>query len=145
MIESFYLSNVVPQNYENNAGFWNRFEMYCRDLTNKFSSVYIISGPLVLPQADESGKKFVKYQVSLNTVFHLISAATTHQNRQNRWLGGASVTELLVPSEHVTLVQCLSNVVQTSRVFGQCWVDIVLIRRQCLNMTDLYSLIHSEC
>ena len=68
MVESFYLSNVVPQNYENNAGFWNRFEMYCRDLTNKFSSVYIISGPLVLPQVDESGKKFVKYQVSLTTV-----------------------------------------------------------------------------
>ena len=63
MVESFYLSNVVPQNLENNAGFWNRFEMYCRDLTKKYSSVYIISGPLVLPQSDESGKKFVKYPV----------------------------------------------------------------------------------
>lgn len=24
MAETFYLSNIVPQNYENNAGFWNR-------------------------------------------------------------------------------------------------------------------------
>ena len=63
LVESFYLSNVVPHNLENNAGFWNRFEMYCRDLTKKYSSVYIISGPLVLPQLDETGKKFVKYQV----------------------------------------------------------------------------------
>lgn len=27
MAETFYLSNIVPQNYENNAGFWNRWEV----------------------------------------------------------------------------------------------------------------------
>ena len=66
MVESFYLSNVVPQNFENNAGFWNRFEMYCRDLTKRYSSVYILSGPLVMPQINEGGKKFVTYEVGLN-------------------------------------------------------------------------------
>jgi len=35
MNDSFYLSNVVPQNYENNAGFWNRLEMYCRELVSQ--------------------------------------------------------------------------------------------------------------
>lgn len=25
MAETFYLSNIVPQNFENNAGFWNRY------------------------------------------------------------------------------------------------------------------------
>ena len=63
MVESFYLSNVVPQNLENNAGFWNRFEMYCRDLTQRYASVYILSGPLVMPQINEGGKKFVTYEV----------------------------------------------------------------------------------
>ncbi|XP_070586591.1 nuclease EXOG, mitochondrial-like isoform X2 [Erythrolamprus reginae] len=63
MAETFYLSNIVPQNYENNAGFWNRVEMYCRALTERFEDVWIVSGPLMLPQLDEDGKKKVIYQV----------------------------------------------------------------------------------
>ncbi|KAJ8279555.1 hypothetical protein COCON_G00066210 [Conger conger] len=63
MAETFYLSNIVPQNYENNAGFWNRFEMYCRDLTKRFQDVWIISGPLVLPEVGANGKKTISYQV----------------------------------------------------------------------------------
>ncbi|XP_036445477.1 nuclease EXOG, mitochondrial-like [Colossoma macropomum] len=63
MAETFYLSNIVPQNYENNAGFWNRLEMYCRELTERFSDVWVISGPLTLPQVGEDGKKTVSYQL----------------------------------------------------------------------------------
>ncbi|KAM9387894.1 nuclease EXOG, mitochondrial [Phaethornis superciliosus] len=63
MAETFYLSNIVPQNYENNAGFWNRMEMYCRELTERFEDVWIVSGPLTLPQTNEDGKKSVTYQV----------------------------------------------------------------------------------
>ncbi|XP_069503835.1 nuclease EXOG, mitochondrial isoform X1 [Ambystoma mexicanum] len=63
MAETFYLSNIVPQNYENNAGFWNRMEMYCRDLTAKFDDVWVVSGPLVLPQTEEDGKRKVTYTV----------------------------------------------------------------------------------
>ncbi|KAG8138738.1 hypothetical protein E2320_001527 [Naja naja] len=76
MAETFYLSNIVPQNYENNAGFWNRWvrltsilkagcilvEMYCRELTERFEDVWIVSGPLMLPQLEEDGKKKVIYQ-----------------------------------------------------------------------------------
>ncbi|XP_053265875.1 nuclease EXOG, mitochondrial isoform X1 [Podarcis raffonei] len=63
MAETFYLSNIVPQNYQNNAGFWNRLEMYCRELTDRFEDVWIVSGPLTLPQMDDDGKKRVVYQV----------------------------------------------------------------------------------
>ncbi|XP_030358142.1 nuclease EXOG, mitochondrial isoform X2 [Strigops habroptila] len=63
MAETFYLSNIVPQNYENNAGFWNRMEMYCRELTERFEDVWIVSGPLTLPQTNDDGKKSVTYQV----------------------------------------------------------------------------------
>ncbi|XP_020635440.3 nuclease EXOG, mitochondrial isoform X2 [Pogona vitticeps] len=63
MAETFYLSNIVPQNYENNAGFWNRVEMYCRELTERFEDVWIVSGPLILPQMEEDGKKRVTYQI----------------------------------------------------------------------------------
>ncbi|MEJ1619784.1 DNA/RNA non-specific endonuclease, partial [Escherichia coli] len=55
MAETFYLSNIVPQNYENNAGFWNRLEMYCRELTERFSDVWVVSGPLMKPQITDDG------------------------------------------------------------------------------------------
>ncbi|XP_025947366.1 nuclease EXOG, mitochondrial [Apteryx rowi] len=63
MAETFYLSNIVPQNYENNAGFWNRMEMYCRELTERFEDVWVVSGPLTLPETGGDGKKRVTYQV----------------------------------------------------------------------------------
>ncbi|XP_059520407.1 nuclease EXOG, mitochondrial isoform X3 [Myotis daubentonii] len=62
MAETFYLSNIVPQNFDNNAGYWNRIEMYCRELTERFDDVWIVSGPLTLPQTGSDGKKIVSYQ-----------------------------------------------------------------------------------
>ncbi|XP_059520410.1 nuclease EXOG, mitochondrial isoform X6 [Myotis daubentonii] len=64
MAETFYLSNIVPQNFDNNAGYWNRIEMYCRELTERFDDVWIVSGPLTLPQTGSDGKKIVSYQNS---------------------------------------------------------------------------------
>ena len=49
MDDTFLLSNIVPQDIDNNGDFWNRTEIYCRDLTKKYSDVRIISGPLWLP------------------------------------------------------------------------------------------------
>ncbi|XP_043833099.1 nuclease EXOG, mitochondrial [Dromiciops gliroides] len=63
MQETFYLSNIVPQNFDNNAGYWNRMEMYCRELTERFEDVWVVSGPLTLPQTGEDGKKRVTYEV----------------------------------------------------------------------------------
>ena len=64
MDDTFLLSNILPQDRDNNAGFWNRFEIYCREqLTDQFEEVRVISGPLFLPNVLEGGNKYVKYQV----------------------------------------------------------------------------------
>lgn len=64
MSETFLLSNIVPQNSENNQGFWSRMEIYCRSLLKKYSDVYIISGPLFLPtEALNSKEQVVTYKV----------------------------------------------------------------------------------
>ncbi|XP_055457555.1 nuclease EXOG, mitochondrial isoform X1 [Psammomys obesus] len=63
MAETFYLSNIVPQNFDNNSGYWNRIEMYCRELTERFEDVWIVSGPLTLPHTRDDGTKTVSYQV----------------------------------------------------------------------------------
>ncbi|XP_014666655.1 PREDICTED: nuclease EXOG, mitochondrial-like [Priapulus caudatus] len=62
MEETFYLTNILPQDMDNNSGFWNRLELYCRDLTKRFTDVRIISGPLWLPR-EQNGKNMVTYQV----------------------------------------------------------------------------------
>ena len=64
MDATFFLSNIVPQDLDNNANYWYRLEVYCRGLTKRYSSVYIVSGPLYLPK-QEDGKKIVKYEVCL--------------------------------------------------------------------------------
>lgn len=63
MDETFYLTNIVPQDMDNNGHFWNLMEIYCRNLTAKFSEVRVISGPLMMPNVNEGGKQYVKYEV----------------------------------------------------------------------------------
>ena len=65
MDETFFLTNVVPQNIDNNSGYWNLLEMKCRQLAKEtYDDVEIISGPLWIPEAtDENGKRFVRYEV----------------------------------------------------------------------------------
>ena len=53
MKDTFYLTNIVPQDLDNNGGYWNRLEIWCRDLTKSYQDVWVISGPLWLPVEPE--------------------------------------------------------------------------------------------
>jgi len=48
MNQTFYLTNIIPQDIDNNGNYWNRLEIFCRNLTKQYQDVYIISGPLWL-------------------------------------------------------------------------------------------------
>ncbi|XP_043576534.1 endonuclease G, mitochondrial [Chiloscyllium plagiosum] len=63
MDDTFYLSNVVPQNPNLNQNVWNNLEKYCRSLTKYNKNVYICTGPLYLPRLEPDGKVYVKYEV----------------------------------------------------------------------------------
>ena len=54
MLESFYLSNICPQNTELNNVVWERLEDRCRALAND-GSVYICCGPIVSPKPTRIG------------------------------------------------------------------------------------------
>eukprot|EP00088_Acartia_fossae_P055333 TRINITY_DN641_c0_g1_i3.p1 TRINITY_DN641_c0_g1~~TRINITY_DN641_c0_g1_i3.p1 ORF type:complete len:441 (-),score=100.24 TRINITY_DN641_c0_g1_i3:69-1391(-) len=56
MNQTFYLTNIVPQDLDNNGNYWNRLEIYCRELTKQYSDVYVISGPLWLPEMEENAE-----------------------------------------------------------------------------------------
>lgn len=62
--ETFYLTNIAPQVGEGfNRNYWAYFEDFCRRLTSKYTSVYIITGPLYLPKQDINGKWIVSYEM----------------------------------------------------------------------------------
>ncbi len=47
MRESFYMTNICPQNHSNNAGDWKDLEEMARDLASTYGSIYICCGPIV--------------------------------------------------------------------------------------------------
>lgn len=47
MKESFYMTNMCPQNHNNNAGDWKDLEELGRDLARKYGVLYICCGPIV--------------------------------------------------------------------------------------------------
>ncbi|XP_069729727.1 endonuclease G, mitochondrial [Phaenicophaeus curvirostris] len=63
MQDTFYLSNVAPQNPHLNQHAWNNLEKYCRSLARSNKNVYVCTGPLFLPRMEADGKMYVKYQV----------------------------------------------------------------------------------
>jgi endonuclease G len=47
MRESFYMTNICPQNQSLNRGDWNDLEELARDWARKYGVVYIACGPIV--------------------------------------------------------------------------------------------------
>lgn len=61
---TFALSNMCPQVGEGfNRDYWAHFEDFCRNLTQKYPSVRVVTGPLYLPHRDPDGKWRVNYEV----------------------------------------------------------------------------------
>ncbi len=44
--ESFFFTNVCPQNHALNQGDWNDLEIQCRYWARRFGDIYIVSGPV---------------------------------------------------------------------------------------------------
>ncbi|KAL1508021.1 hypothetical protein AB1Y20_007618 [Prymnesium parvum] len=56
--ETFVLSsNILPQELSNNGSDWLRLEQFAKGLLKRYSDVYIVSGPLFLPQSDPTTAK----------------------------------------------------------------------------------------
>lgn len=64
MDDTFKLSNMCPQVGEGfNRHYWAGFERFCRNLTQRYPSVRIVTGPLYLPKKGDDGKWHVSYEV----------------------------------------------------------------------------------
>ncbi|XP_070566671.1 nuclease EXOG, mitochondrial-like [Ptychodera flava] len=141
MNETFYLSNILPQDINNNMVFWNRVEIYCRGLTEKFTDVYIISGPLVIPQQDKDGNKYVKYQVIGNSnvavpthLFKIIAAENATQGQQ------VAVGAFVIPNEPISsdrqLIEFQVNLEDVEKFSGFTFLK-KLNRTEAKNLCDV--------
>ena len=53
MSETFFMSNMTPQNAKLNRGMWKDLETLVRTWANKFGRVYVVSGPLLEKPAEK--------------------------------------------------------------------------------------------
>ena len=63
-VETFYTSNVSPQNREFNAGIWNRLEQQVRQWCRRYGDLYIVTGGVLnddLPEIGEEGVEVPEY------------------------------------------------------------------------------------
>lgn len=63
MKDTFYLSNISPQHPQLNRKFWLKLEKHVREMAQRHDKIYVITGPLFLPETASDGKKYVRYQV----------------------------------------------------------------------------------
>jgi len=47
MDESYYFTNICPQNHELNTGDWKELEEKCRYWAEKYGSLHIVCGPII--------------------------------------------------------------------------------------------------
>jgi endonuclease G len=69
--DTFYTSNISPQNREFNSGIWNRLENKVRYWAGKYNNIYVVTGG-ILKQAD---KKIGTEKVSVPKYFYKIVVA----------------------------------------------------------------------
>jgi endonuclease G len=55
MNETFYLTNISPQDKSFNRGIWKRLENFEREVAEVSDSVYVFTGPVLTPNLDKIG------------------------------------------------------------------------------------------
>lgn len=108
MDETFFLSNIAPQVGEGfNRDYWAHLEDFCRRLTQKYNSVYIVTGPLYLPKKDADGKFRVTYEVIGNppnvaVPTHFFKIVVAEKPVGNPGTSDVAVGAFVLPNDKIT-------------------------------------------
>ncbi|XP_061527169.1 endonuclease G, mitochondrial isoform X4 [Phycodurus eques] len=102
MDDTFYLTNVAPQNPHMNQNAWNNLEKLCRSLTKLYANVYVCTGPLYLPRQEADGKLYVHYQVlgtnHIAVPTHFFKVLVLERDGRQ---GGVELRSYVLPNEPV--------------------------------------------
>lgn len=74
--ETFYTSNISPQDRKFNAGLWNRLEMQTRNWAKRYNTLYVFTGGVLDTGLDEIGDE----DVAVPEYFYKVIAK---ENREN--------------------------------------------------------------
>jgi endonuclease G len=77
MKESFYLSNICPQNKNLNGGVWNDLEIQVRELAQQKGNIYVVCGPIMSKQPKTIGTN----KVAISDAFFKVLL----QNDNDNW------------------------------------------------------------
>ncbi|MDR1936934.1 MAG: DNA/RNA non-specific endonuclease, partial [Tannerellaceae bacterium] len=69
MQESFYFTNICPQNRGLNTGIWNTLENQCRKWAARYGKLLIVTGPVVI---EDSLKQLGKQGVAIPNAFYKV-------------------------------------------------------------------------
>lgn len=72
MIESFYMTNICPQNHNLNRGDWKELEEMCREWARKEGKIYIVCGPILY---NKKHKTIGKHKVVVPDAFFKVILA----------------------------------------------------------------------
>lgn len=70
MLDSFYLSNMCPQDRQNNSGIWNEIEQTVRGFATSEDSIYVVTGPIF--DSDEPKKTIGTNAVAVPDGFYKV-------------------------------------------------------------------------
>jgi endonuclease G len=68
MQESFYLTNICPQDRGLNTGIWNSLEMQCRKWASQYGSLLVVTGPVM----EDSLRRIGPHRVGVPNAFYKV-------------------------------------------------------------------------
>lgn len=105
--ETFLLTNIAPQIGPGfNRQYWAYLEAFCRKLTGNYTDVFVYTGPLFLPQLDNSatsntsGYAFADAKIQFDVKNGLVTTSTTTKDKYKMRYNviGATSPNIAVPT-----------------------------------------------
>lgn len=115
MDDTFKLSNMCPQvGVGFNQHYWARFEKFTRNLTTRYPSVRVVTGPLYLPHRDVDNKWRVSYEVIGNppnvaVPTHFYKVVFGEEDNRNGLGGQVAVAAFVLPNAPIDKNKDLSD------------------------------------
>lgn len=107
MRESFYFSNICPQDRKMNSGIWNQLEQKSRGWASDKEGVYIVTGPVI----HENLRRLGKNRVAVPEHFYKVICTVSNNKYQgiaflleNREYKGTKLPAVAIPIDSVEAV-----------------------------------------
>lgn len=109
MAETFYMTNICPQNEENNKDSWNNLEIKVREWAKEYGKVYVVSGPII---GDNINGKIGRNKVTVPDAFF----KAVLREDGNGWKSAAYIMENSAISQ--SLNDCIVSVNELEEITG---------------------------